>query len=74
MNKIYSLKSKINNNTEFIFYNGKKVEEDFQLGIKVSERGAIDYGRLLITELVDVDKIITLDIGDIIVEKDLYNL
>ena len=74
MNKIYSLKSKINNNAEFIFYNGKKVEEDFHLGIKVSERGAIDYGRLLITELVDVDKIITLDIGDILVEKDLYGL
>lgn len=74
MNKIYSLKSKINNNSEFIFYNGKKVEEDFKLGIKDAERGAIDYGRLLITELVDVDKIITLDIGDILVEKDLFIL
>lgn len=75
MKKIYSLKSKINNNTEIIFYNGKKVEEDFQLGIKDSERGAIDYGRLLITELVDdIDKIISLDIGDILVEKDLDEL
>ena len=75
MKKIYSLKSKLNNNSEFIFYNGKQVEEDFKLGIKNSKRGAIDYGRLLITELVDdVDKIISLDIGDIFVEKDLYEL
>ena len=75
MKKIYSLKS-INKNSEFIFYNGKKVEEDFELGIKVSQRGAIDYGRLLITELLsnNIEKIISLDIGDIIVEKDLFEL
>ena len=75
MKKIYSLKSNINNNSEFIFYNGKKVEEDFELGIKDSKRGAIDYGRLLITELINgIDKIISIDIGDIFVEKDLYEL
>ena len=75
MKKIYSIKSKINDNSEFIFYNGKKVEEDFKLGIKDSKRGAIDYGRFLITEVVDdIDKIISLDIGDILVEKDLFEL
>ena len=75
MKKIYSLKSNINNNSEFIFYNGKKVEEDFELGIKVSERGSIDYGRLLITELIEnIDKVISIDIGDIFVEKDLFEL
>ena len=78
MKKIYSLKSKLNNNSEFIFYNGKKVEKDFEDGIKVSERGAIDYGRFLITEVIHdgdkIDKVISLDIGDILVEKDLYSL
>ena len=78
MKKIYSLKSKINNNSEFIFYNGKQVEKDFEDGIKVSERGAIDYGRFLITEVINesdkIDKVISLDIGDIIIEKDLYGL
>ena len=75
MNKIYSLKNKINNNTEFIFYDGKRAEEDFELGAKDSERGIIDYARLLIPELVDnVDKVISLDIGDILVLKDLYDL
>ena len=75
MKKIYSLKSKINNNTEFIFYEGNKIEEDFELGIKESKRGAIDYGRLIIPELIDgVDKIISIDIGNIIVEKDLNDL
>lgn len=75
MKKIYSLKSNINNNTEFIFYNGKQVEEDFELGIKNSTRGAIDYGRLLISELInDIDKVISIDIGGIFVENDLFEL
>jgi lipopolysaccharide biosynthesis glycosyltransferase len=75
MKKIYSLKSKINNNSEFIFYDGKKVEKDFKLGIKDSKRGAIDYGRLIIPELLnDINKVISIDIGDILVEKDLNDL
>jgi lipopolysaccharide biosynthesis glycosyltransferase len=75
MKKVYSLKEKINNNTEFIFYNGKKAEEDFELGAKDSERGIIDYARLLIPELLtNIPKVISLDIGDILVEKDLYEL
>ena len=75
MKKIYSLKSKINNNSEFIFYDGKKVEKDFELGIKDSKRGAIDYGRLIIPELLnDINKVISIDIGDILVEKDLNEL
>ena len=75
MKKVYSLKEKINNNTEFIFYNGKKAEEDFELGAKDSERGIIDYARLLIPELLpNISKVISLDIGDILVEKDLFEL
>ena len=75
MKKVYSLKEKINNNSEFIFYNGKKAEEDFELGAKVSERGIIDYARLLIPELLtNINKVISLDIGDILVEKDLFEL
>ena len=75
MKKVYSLKGKINNNSEFIFYNGKKAEEDFELGAKDSERGIIDYARLLIPELLtNISKVISLDIGDILVEKDLYEL
>ena len=75
MEKIFSLR-KINENTEFIFYNGKKAEEDFKKGAKISKRGMIDYGRLLIPEVIDdnIDRVISLDIGNIIVEKDLYEL
>ena len=51
MEKIFSLRAKINKNSEFIFYNGKRAEEDFQVAAKTSPRGMIDFGRLLISEL-----------------------
>ena len=76
MKKIFSLREKINFKSEFIFYNGEQAEIDFKEGALSSERGIIDYARLLIPELVDnsIEKIISLDIGNIIVEKDLYEL
>jgi lipopolysaccharide biosynthesis glycosyltransferase len=76
MEKIFSLRKKINENSGFIFYNGKKAENDFKEGAKTSSRGMIDYGRLLIPEVIDdsIDRVISLDIGNIIVEKDLYDL
>ena len=77
MEKIFSLRAKINKNSEFIFYNGKRAEEDFQVAAKTSPRGMIDFGRLLISELIDddnIERIISLDIGNIIAEKDLYEL
>jgi len=76
MEKIFSLREKINTRSEFIFYNGEKAEIDFKEGAKISERGIVDYARLLIPELIDdnIEKIISLDIGNIIVEKDLYEL
>ena len=76
MEKIFSLRKKLNKNSEFIFYNGKKAEKDFKEGAKVSKRGMVDYGRLLISEVIDdsIDRVISLDIGNIIVEKDLYEL
>ena len=76
MEKIFSLRDKINKNSEFIFYNGERAEKDFEKGAKTSNRGMIDYGRLLIPEVIDdsIDRVISLDIGNIIVEKDLYEL
>ena len=76
MEKIYSLREKINEKSEFIFYNGEQAGKDFEEGAKTSERGIIDYARLLIPELIDdsIDRVISLDIGNIIVEKDLYEL
>ena len=53
MEKIFSLRKKLNKNSEFIFYNGKKAEKDFKEGAKVSKRGMVDYGRLLISEVID---------------------
>ena len=76
MEKIFSLRKKINEKSEFIFYNGEQAEIDFKEGAKTSERGIVDYARLLIPELIDdsIESVISLDIGNIIVEKDLYDL
>jgi hypothetical protein len=55
--------------------NWKKLKKIFELWFKSSERGAIGYGTLLISEVIDdIDKIISLDIRDILFEKNLYNL
>ena len=74
MEKINSLKYKINNKVEFIFYDGKQVEKDFTRGNK-ELRGIANYCRFLIPELIfDTNKVIMLDAGDILVQKDLLEL
>ena len=53
MKKLNSLKTKINNNTEFIFYDGSKAEEDFGYNIKKETYGVGEYAKLLGPVLVD---------------------
>ena len=72
--KLYSLSYKINNNSEFIFYDGTKILSDFGEDIKNYYYGIGEYGRLLAPDLVLEDKVLVLDSGDIIVEKDLTEL
>ena len=79
MKKLNGLKARINNNTEFIFYDGSQIEIDFGEQIKKEFYGIGEYAKLLCSKLIDknVDRIISLDAGDILVEKDLlefYNL
>ena len=76
MKKLNSLKAKVNNNSEFIFYNGSKAEEDFGKGIKEEKCGVGEYAKLLVAELIDekIDRVINLDAGDLIIEKDLLEL
>ena len=76
MKKLNSLKTKINNNTEFIFYNGTKAEEDFGSHIIYETYAAGEYAKLLGAELIDsnIDRVIALDSGDILVQKDLLEL
>ena len=49
---IISLKEKINKNVDFVFYNGKQVENDFGNRNKKKHRGVGEYSRLLIPELL----------------------
>jgi len=76
--KLNSLKYRINNNSEFIFYNGAKAVDDFGKEIKNNTRyGAGEYARLMAPDLTNTDRIIVIDSGDVIVKKDLvefYNM
>ena len=75
MKKINSLKSKINNNTEFIFHNGDKALKDFGNNIKKESKGIPEYARLLAPYFAnDSDRIIVTDSADLIIKKDLYEL
>ena len=66
---------RINNNIEFIFYNGKQAEYDFGERAKNEWRGVGDYARLLIPEIVNnTNRIVILDSGDLLVNKDLSEL
>ena len=74
MEKINSLKYKINNKVEFIFYDGKQVEKDFTRGNK-ELRGIANYCRFLIPEIIfDTNRVIMLDSGDLLAQKDLLEL
>ena len=66
---------KINNNIEFIFYNGKQAEYDFGERAKQEWRGVGDYARVLIPEIVNnTNRIVIIDSGDLLVNKDLSEL
>ena len=75
MKKLNSLKYKINNNSEFIFYNGKEAEIDFGLQTKKELRGLGEYARLLSLKLINkTDRIIVIDSADLIIKADLLEL
>ena len=74
MKPIIALKY-INNNVEFIFYNGKQAELDFYIYGKNEKRGVGDYAKFLIPEIANnTNKIIILDSADIIAKKDLSEI
>ena len=64
------------NYCEFIFYDGSKAEEDFGKNIKYQTYGVGEYAKLLGPVLINkkIDRIITLDSGDLIIQKDLVDL
>lgn len=65
----------INKKVDFVFYNGKQAQYDFGDRSKNEWRGVGEYSRLLIPEIVNnTNKIIILDSGDIIAEKDLSEI
>ena len=76
MKKLNSLKYKLNNNSEFIFYEGNQTEIDFGEHIKNEKYGVGEYAKVLGALLIDkkVNKVIALDAGDILVQKDLLEL
>jgi lipopolysaccharide biosynthesis glycosyltransferase len=71
--KIINLR-KINNQFEFIFYNAKQAEYDFDIGLK-DWRGIGNYAKILIPQIINgTNKILILDSGDILCQKDLSEL
>ena len=75
MKKLNSLKYKINNNSEFIFYNGKEAEEVFGFQTKKEIRGIGEYARLLSLKLINsTDRVIVIDSADLIIKADLLEL
>ena len=73
MMKIYSLRKKIRNDVEFNFYNAKRVETDLK-GLNTKGPGAI--AKLLLPELLpnDIERLIILDTGDLLVLRDLSSM
>ena len=65
---------KINNRVEFIFYNAKQVEYDFEIS-KKERRGSGNFARLLSPQIINnTNKVLFLDSGDIIAQKDLSEI
>lgn len=74
MEKFTNLK-KINKNIECIFYSTKQVELDFALKLKNSKQLIGDYSRLFLPHIVNnTDKLLSLDSGDLLIQKDLTEL
>ena len=71
--KIIDLR-KINNKVSFIFYNAKQVEYDFEEARR-DRRGFGNYAKILSPQIINnTNKVVILDSGDIIVQKDLSEL
>ena len=71
--KIIDLR-KVNNQVEFIFYNAKQVEYDFEISLK-ERRGPGNFARLLSPQIINnTNKVLFLDSGDIIAQKDLSEI
>ena len=76
MKKLIQLR-RINNNVEFIFYNGQQAVYDFgPMSIsKIKSRGIGDCAKMLLPEIVNnTNKIIIMDSGDILAQKDLSEI
>jgi len=74
MEKIIQLK-KVNENIEFLFYNGKQAELDFLDRARNEYLGIGDYNRVLLPQIVNnTNKILILDSGDILAFKDLSEI
>ena len=65
---------KINNKIEFIFYNAIQAKYDFEKGAE-DRRGYGNYAKILIPQIVNnTNKILILDSGDILCQKDLSEI
>lgn len=73
MIKMYSLRNKIRNETEFNFYNASRVERDLY-GLNTKGPGLLS--KLLLPQLLpnDINKLLLFDIGDILILRDLTEL
>ena len=70
MIKIYSLRSRIREDVEFNFYNARKVQIEIN---SISHKGPGLAAKLLLPQLVedDVERLIIIDNGDVLVLRDL---
>ena len=74
MKKIIQLKRK-NKNIDYVFYNSQQLEYDFGKRAKHESRGLSNYARLLAPQIVNnTNRILVLDSGDIIVQKDISEI
>ena len=70
MLKIYTLRKRLRDDVEFIFYNAKKVETELN-GLNTKGPGAV--AKLLLPQLLpdDIERILIFDTGDLLIIKDL---
>lgn len=73
MLKIYSLREKIREDVEFIFYNAQKVENDFK---NIHPKGLGAIAKFLLPHLLpeDIERILIFDTGDLLVLRDLTEM
>ena len=65
---------KINKHVEFIFYNAKQAEYDFEKR-KNERRGLGNYAKILCPQIINnTNKVLILDSGDILCQKDLSEI